>query len=261
MRIAPTASPQPTEQAYLLLPPPGAARRRPPPTPCSVAFGALRVAGRRWFRRGDSGAFALARVEISQLTITLPLVPKPSRALGVKLLAFIQSQQSRRATPTAHAPRHTPSRFVIADSRVSRILRELGRSPATLLGTGVTMYTQRHQQLKRQSLLAERAHAMRHQPTPSEAKLWAAISAGQLGISFKRQVPIGQHIVDVLAPAVKLVIEVDGSSHARRCGADARKDRALTRLGYKVLRLQAELVVTRLPVAVVAIRAALDENE
>jgi very-short-patch-repair endonuclease len=118
------------------------------------------------------------------------------------------------------------------------------------------MFNQR-QQFKRQSLLAERAHAMRHQPTPSEAKLWAAISAGQLGITLKRQVPIGQHIVDFLAPAVGLVIEVDGSSHAQRRGADARKDRALTRLGYRVLRLQAELVVTRLPVAVQAIRAAL----
>jgi very-short-patch-repair endonuclease len=118
------------------------------------------------------------------------------------------------------------------------------------------MFNQR-QQLKRQSLLAERAHAMRHQPTPSEAKLWAAISAGQLGTAFKRQVPIGEHIVDFLAPAARLVIEVDGSSHAQRRGADARKDRALTRLGYRVLRLQAELVVTRLPVAVQAIRAAL----
>ena len=36
-----------------------AATSRPPPTPCSVASGALRVAGRRWFRRVVSGSFAL----------------------------------------------------------------------------------------------------------------------------------------------------------------------------------------------------------
>ena len=118
------------------------------------------------------------------------------------------------------------------------------------------MFNQR-QQLKRQSLLAERAHAMRHQPTPSQAKLWAAISAGQLGISFKRQVPIGQHIVDFLASAVRLVIEVDGSSHVGRTAADARKDRALARLGYRVLRLPAGLVLAQLSMAVERVREAL----
>ncbi len=72
------------------------------------------------------------------------------------------------------------------------------------------------QQLKRQSLLEERAHAMRHQPTPSEAKLFEAIRGGRLGVAFKRQVRIGGFIVDFLAPAAKLVVEVDGGSHAGR---------------------------------------------
>ena len=57
------------------------------------------------------------------------------------------------------------------------------------------MWKQR-QQLKRQSVLEERAHAMRHQPTESEAKIWEALRGGQLGVTFKRQVPIGEFIVE-----------------------------------------------------------------
>jgi len=118
------------------------------------------------------------------------------------------------------------------------------------------MFNQR-QQLKRQSLLAERAHAMRHQPTPSEAKLWEALRGGQLGVAFKRQVSIGGFIVDFLAPAVKLVVEVDGGSHIGRGAADARRDRKLARLGYRVVRVEANVVVTSLPLAVEVVRQAL----
>ncbi len=103
------------------------------------------------------------------------------------------------------------------------------------------MFKQR-QQLKRQALLEERAHAMRHQPTESEAKLWEALRGGKLGVQFKRQVPIGEFIVDFLAPAVKLVVEVDGGSHRGREAADARRDRKLVRLGYRVVRIPAAQV-------------------
>ena len=49
------------------------------------------------------------------------------------------------------------------------------------------MFNQR-QQLKRQALLEERAHEMRHQATFSEAALWSALKGKQLGVTFKRQV-------------------------------------------------------------------------
>ncbi len=81
-------------------------------------------------------------------------------------------------------------------------------------------------------------------------------------MSFKRQVPIGSNfIVDFLAPSARLVIEVDGSAHAFRGAADRRKDRQLARLGYRVLRLTAELVLTQLPVAVERVELALAELE
>jgi very-short-patch-repair endonuclease len=55
---------------------------------------------------------------------------------------------------------------------------------------------------------------MRHAPTPSEARLFAAVRRRRLGVSFRRQVPVlGKYIVDLLAPEVRLVVEVDVGYH------------------------------------------------
>ena len=94
--------------------------------------------------------------------------------------------------------------------------------------------------------------------TPSEARLWAAINARQLGVQFRRQVVVGNRfIVDFLAAEASLVVEVDGLCHQRRRAADERRDRKLQRLGYRVLRLEASLVMEQLPVAVARVREAL----
>lgn len=55
-------------------------------------------------------------------------------------------------------------------------------------------------------------------------------------------------------------MEVDGGYHALRRGADARRDRKLARLGYRVLRVDAELVRMRIAEAVALVRAALADS-
>ena len=110
---------------------------------------------------------------------------------------------------------------------------------------------------KRQALLSAWAREMRHELTASEAALFAAVRGKRLGVVFKRHVPIAGYIVDLLAPSAKLVVEIDGGYHERRRAADARRDRVLQRLGYSVLRLEAELVVRYLAVALERIREAL----
>jgi very-short-patch-repair endonuclease len=107
------------------------------------------------------------------------------------------------------------------------------------------------------SLLAERAHALRQFPSVPEATLWRELSGAKCGAVFRRQVPLGRYIVDFVALHQRLVVEVDGSQHRQRRAADARRDRALARLGYRVLRLEAELVMRNLPEAVARVRAAL----
>ena len=84
-------------------------------------------------------------------------------------------------------------------------------------------------------LVGQYAHRNRCEPTNSEARLWEELRAG------KRQVLIAERfIVDFLAPSVRLVVEVDGGYHARRRRADERRDAKLRRLGYRVLRIDAE---------------------
>ena len=94
--------------------------------------------------------------------------------------------------------------------------------------------------------------------TESEARLWSALKARQLGVTFRRQVPVGGHfIADFLAPSVRLIVEADGAYHARRQRADASRDGKLTRRGYRVVRVSAELGLRDLSAAVAVVRAAL----
>jgi very-short-patch-repair endonuclease len=94
--------------------------------------------------------------------------------------------------------------------------------------------------------------------TESEGRLWATLKARQLGVSFRRQVPVGgQFIADFLAPSIGLIVEVDGAYHARRRRADERRELKLRRFGFRVIRVSAELVLTDIAAAVELVRAAL----
>ncbi|MCB9582833.1 MAG: DUF559 domain-containing protein [Polyangiaceae bacterium] len=108
-----------------------------------------------------------------------------------------------------------------------------------------------------QPVARARAHALRQQLTFSEQKLWQELRGSKLGVAFRRQVAIGRYIADFAAPSMRLVVEVDGGYHVARKAADKRRDRDLARLGWRVLRLEAGLVVHRLPEAVARIRQAL----
>ena len=63
---------------------------------------------------------------------------------------------------------------------------------------------------------------MRSSLTLSEARLWEALRGSKLGVGFRRQVPIGEYIVDFLAPSARPIVEVDEGYHADRASADAR---------------------------------------
>ena len=115
----------------------------------------------------------------------------------------------------------------------------------------------RSSSLFRSRKLSLYAHELRSAPTWSEQLLWARLSGSQLGVGFRRQLVIGPYIVDFAAPAVRLVVEVEGGYHAERGRADARRDRALGGLGWRVLRVQAELVERDIEVAVERIAGAL----
>ena len=85
----------------------------------------------------------------------------------------------------------------------------------------------------------EIARALRKRMTPQEAKLWVQLRLlPKLDFHFRRQVPIGRHIVDFAEKNLRLAIEVDGSQHAESLGIakDIERDTFLRKQGYQVLR-------------------------
>lgn len=66
-----------------------------------------------------------------------------------------------------------------------------------------------------------------------------------LNITFESQKPIGKFIVDIYIPAKKLVIECDGDywhSLPSAIKRDKAKDRYLSRLGYKIIRIPERII-------------------
>ena len=110
---------------------------------------------------------------------------------------------------------------------------------------------------QRASLIETRARCMRFEPTEAERILWGKLRASQLGVVFRRQLPVGGFVADFAAPSARLIVEVDGLYHARRQSADSRRDAKLRRQGWRILRLPEELVRCQLAVAVARVAAAL----
>ena len=80
---------------------------------------------------------------------------------------------------------------------------------------------------------------LRKNLTDAEKVLWSRLRRKQLcGIQFYRQKPILNYIVDFYAPAVNLVVEIDGGQHYEHVYAERDKirDETLSKLNLKVLR-------------------------
>ncbi len=84
-----------------------------------------------------------------------------------------------------------------------------------------------------------RAKKLRQNMTKEEIKLWNFLKNNQLlNLKFRRQVPIGNYIVDFLCHEKKLIIELDGGQHNEPENIEYDKQRTafLEKMGYKVLR-------------------------
>ncbi|WP_077962116.1 endonuclease domain-containing protein [Ensifer adhaerens] len=83
------------------------------------------------------------------------------------------------------------------------------------------------------------ARRMRSAMTDAELKLWNELRAHRLmGLGFRRQVPIAGYIVDFACSTHRLIVEVDGSQHARAgdAGYDLQRTQRLQAGGWTVLR-------------------------
>jgi very-short-patch-repair endonuclease len=111
---------------------------------------------------------------------------------------------------------------------------------------------------KTNKLLLERAKAMRSNPTLAEARLWYNLRAKRFeAVKFNHQVVIDPYIADFVARSRKLIIEVDGDTHANDERYDAKRSAWLERRGYRVIRFDNADVMGNLEAVLDIISAAL----
>ena len=83
------------------------------------------------------------------------------------------------------------------------------------------------------------AKEMRSNLTKEELKFWCIVRAKNFyGYKFKRQVLIGDYIVDFLCPEKNLVVEIDGGQHneGNNVESDRKRTMYLENNGYKIIR-------------------------
>ena len=79
----------------------------------------------------------------------------------------------------------------------------------------------------------------RESTTEAEKLLWYYIKNKQIdNFKFRRQVAIGNYIVDFLCSEKKLIVELDGGQHNydNNMAYDSNRTSFLERLGYRVIR-------------------------
>ena len=77
---------------------------------------------------------------------------------------------------------------------------------------------------------------MRREPAEAEDRLWNELRDRRLDrIKFRRQVPVGRYIADFVCLDAKLVVEIDGSQHAKS-EYDAERSAELKARGFRVPR-------------------------
>lgn len=90
--------------------------------------------------------------------------------------------------------------------------------------------------------LRGRSKELRREMTPPERKLWQVLRKNQLGITFRRQHPIGPYIGDFYCREAALVVEVDGAAaHGTEeaLAHDQARDAFMQSLGLKIIRIPA----------------------
>ena len=100
------------------------------------------------------------------------------------------------------------------------------------------------------------ARRLRANFTDAERRMWDRLRRKQiLNVQFYRQKPIGNYVVDFYAPAVQLIVELDGSQHLepKQKNRDKSRTAYLNQLGLRVLRFNDRQVLLELNSVVEAI--------
>ncbi|MBA4748418.1 MAG: endonuclease domain-containing protein [Sphingopyxis sp.] len=95
--------------------------------------------------------------------------------------------------------------------------------------------------------LVEFAKAMRREMTEPEKRLWYELRAKRFdGVKFRRQNVVGNYIADFYSRSARLIIEVDGDSHAFRHEYDRVREQYFNSKGFRVIRFANSDVMTNM---------------
>lgn len=98
--------------------------------------------------------------------------------------------------------------------------------------------------------LKELARRLRNNSTPAELRLWTELLRGghMRGYCFLRQRPVMNFIADFVCKELKLIVEVDGSTHdhEEHWWKDQARQRELEEYGFTVLRFHDEEIMSDL---------------
>ena len=106
-----------------------------------------------------------------------------------------------------------------------------------------------------------RARALRSNMTDAEQRLWHHLNRRQIDkLKFRRQMPIGNFIVDFVCLERSLIIELDGGQHATQHAYDAQRTGWLQGQGFTVLRFWNHEVLQNTAGILAVIRGAIEKR-
>lgn len=95
----------------------------------------------------------------------------------------------------------------------------------------------------------------------SEVLFWMQVTKGGFHkIDFDRQKVIGNYVVDFYVKRLRLVIEIDGSSHIGKEDYDAERERFLISLGLKMYRISVFNILRSMHVVIENLENFIVEN-
>jgi very-short-patch-repair endonuclease len=106
-----------------------------------------------------------------------------------------------------------------------------------------------------------RARRLRRDAPEPERRLLRGLRETMPELKWRHQAPVCGFVADILCFSERLVIEVDGDTHAASVEADAVRERAMAKAGYRTLRFSNADVMGNLEGVLASISFSLREKE
>lgn len=107
----------------------------------------------------------------------------------------------------------------------------------------------------------QRARQLRRDASEPERRLLRALRDTYPHLKWRHQTPLGPFFADMLCFSEKLVIEVDGDTHAVAEEYDASREDFMAREGYRTIRVTNAEVMTNLEGVIAQISLSLRKKE